>query len=409
MFGFGGIRCNSALYDWLVEMILKRLEDITENDISSLISNQVREGRTIDYKRELPGGTDANKKEFLADVSSFSNTSGGDLIIGLDEDQGVPTQITGFQSRDVDGELLRLENIIASGLEPRIRYKAHIVICRDDKKVMIFRMERSWSGPHRVIFQENDKFWGRNSSGKYRLDVNELRNAFTLSSTVTERIRAFRVDRTIALSSNQTPVPLKPGPKLALHCIPVESFAGQPEYELTPIFNDLGRLPPMEPSNYSRRYNLEGLVVSNGSANYIGSSYTQLYRNGIIEAVDSTHLGFEIQGMRLISSVNYERRLINYLSTCFALLKSMGVNVPIVVALTFTDMKGLRMPIGDSGYHFGTPIDRDLLILPETMVQDFSMPAEKILKPMFDLVWNASGFSGSQNFDDRGDWIPRRG
>lgn len=61
-------------------------------------SNAVSEGRTIDYKRELPGNSDGDKKEFLADVSSFANTSGGDLILGVDENAGVPIQITGFQS-----------------------------------------------------------------------------------------------------------------------------------------------------------------------------------------------------------------------------------------------------------------------------------------------------------------------
>jgi hypothetical protein len=113
--------------------------------------------------------------------------------------------------------------------------------------------------------------------------------------------------------------------------------------------------------------------------------------------------------MKLISSAAYERRLINYLSVCFELLGSIGANVPIVIALTFTNMAGLQMLIDDSAFDVGAPIDRDLLILPETMVQDFSTPIEKILKPMFDLVWNASGFSGSKNFDGRGNWIPRRG
>lgn len=58
-------------------------EAIAEADLLALISNAVSEGRTIDYKRELPGNSDGEKKEFLADVSSFANTSGGDLIFGL--------------------------------------------------------------------------------------------------------------------------------------------------------------------------------------------------------------------------------------------------------------------------------------------------------------------------------------
>lgn len=60
-----------------------------------LLENKVSERKTIDYKRDLPGGADQDKKEFLADVSSFANTEGGELIFGMTEASGVPTEIVG--------------------------------------------------------------------------------------------------------------------------------------------------------------------------------------------------------------------------------------------------------------------------------------------------------------------------
>jgi predicted HTH transcriptional regulator len=35
------------------------------------------------------GGSDRDRKEFLADVSAFANPSGGDIVIGIEEDEGV--------------------------------------------------------------------------------------------------------------------------------------------------------------------------------------------------------------------------------------------------------------------------------------------------------------------------------
>jgi predicted HTH transcriptional regulator len=67
-------------------MIPKPLAEITESDLLGLITNGIAESRTLDYKRSLPGNSDADKKEFLADVSSFANTAGGDLVFGIDED-----------------------------------------------------------------------------------------------------------------------------------------------------------------------------------------------------------------------------------------------------------------------------------------------------------------------------------
>ena len=52
-------------------MINKRLEDITEEDIENLIMNGEREGKTIEYKRDIPDNTDSSKKKFLASISSF--------------------------------------------------------------------------------------------------------------------------------------------------------------------------------------------------------------------------------------------------------------------------------------------------------------------------------------------------
>ena len=37
-----------------------------------------------------PWGSDQEKEEFLADVSSFANTMGGDLIYGIEEENGIP-------------------------------------------------------------------------------------------------------------------------------------------------------------------------------------------------------------------------------------------------------------------------------------------------------------------------------
>lgn len=388
-------------------MIPTPIDAITEDVLHTLITNGVAEGRTIDYKRELPGGTDGDKKEFLADVSSFANTSGGDLVFGVDEDKGVPFAIPGFQSVDPDLEVRRLESIIGSGLEPRIRYAARVITCSKGEKVLVIRVERSWSGPHRVTFKGNDKFYGRNSAGKYPLDVDELRTAFTFSATVTERIRAFRTDRIISLVNNQTPIPFMSSPKIVLHCIPVQSFGSQTEYDVLPVFDNPIRLQPMATSNWDRRLNLDG-VLAYGTGKP-STSYVQLYRSGVIEAVEGRILSHEYQGKPTIPSVAYEEYILQYLPRCFQLQREIGASTPIVVAMTLTNVRGLVMgvdswPFGDNA---GNPIDTNTIILPETVVQEFSTPIIAILKPMFDLVWNACGYRASKNFDANGNWITR--
>jgi hypothetical protein len=50
-------------------------------------------------------------------------------------------------------------------------------------------------------------------------------------------------------------------------------------------------------------------------------------------------------------------------------------------------------------------IDRDVLFLPEVVVESYDVKAESILKPIFDSVWNACGFPRSLHYDKNGDWI----
>ena len=387
-------------------MIPKPFDQIAEADLLALITNGVSEGRTIEYKRELPGNSESDKKEFLADVSSFPNTTGGDLIFGMDEVDGLPTQLTGFQSINSDAELQRLESILASGLEPRIRYSAKIIPCQGGLKALIIRAERSWIGPHRVVFKGHDKFYGRNSSGKYPLDVDQLRSAFTFSSTVNEKLRAFRADRIIALRNNDTPIPFPDDPKIVLHCIPIESFAGQTQYDVLPFNQNPLLLRPMGSTSYDRRLNLEGIVAFGGGAP--PHTYTQLYRTGIIEAVRARTLAHEYGGKMLIPSVLYEQTVFNYLPHCFQVLRQLGANVPVFVAVSLLGTRGLEMGVDQFGLEAGYPIKDDALILPESIVQDFSTPVGKVLKPIFDLVWNACGLPASKNFDSEGKWIDRR-
>jgi hypothetical protein len=54
------------------------------------------------------------------------------------------------------------------------------------------------------------------------------------------------------------------------------------------------------------------------------------------------------------------------------------------------------------------PIDRDALVLPEVMIESFECDAADVMKPLFDVIWNATGFPGCMNYDETGKRIRRR-
>ena len=64
----------------------KNINEYTVEDVQSLIENKVPESKILDYKRELQFDEKA-KVEFIYDVSSFYNTEGGCIVVGLDEEK----------------------------------------------------------------------------------------------------------------------------------------------------------------------------------------------------------------------------------------------------------------------------------------------------------------------------------
>jgi hypothetical protein len=96
----------------MTSLYRKPLDQINKADLQEIINDQVQESKTIDYKRDLILNTDEQKKEFLADISSFANAIGGHLIYGVVEEKGIPKQISGLEIRDIDKEIGRLENIM---------------------------------------------------------------------------------------------------------------------------------------------------------------------------------------------------------------------------------------------------------------------------------------------------------
>lgn len=389
-------------------MIGKNIDEITEKDLQVLIDNAVVERKTIEYKQSLPSNSDSDKKEFLADVSSLANASGGDLIFGIIEDRetGAAKTLDGLTIANVDQEISRLESMIRDGIEPRILgviFKS--VILSNSKTALVLRIPKSWSSPHRVSFRGHDKFYSRSTNGKYSLDVAELRVAFSLSGTLAERIRAFRENRISAICVDETPIPTYHNPKIVLHLIPISSFNPAQIYDITKYSTHLTKMKPMYCSGWNYRYNFDGFLTYSQGAEGTSYSYVQFFRNGIIEAVEGSLLE-PYEGKKFIPSYAYERELIDSLPTYLSVLKSVNVELPILAFLTLLGVKGFSMGLDRTKFfvHEVHSIDRDFLLAPEIIVDNYEIIAKDVLRPSFDSIWNACGLPRSLNYDDSGNW-----
>jgi len=277
-------------------MINKSFDQIGKEDIEALIAEQRAEIKTLEYKLELPGGSDGQVKEFLADVSSFGNAAGGDIIYGVKaelDDRGKPTgkpeEIVPITGSTGDEAVLRLESMIRDGTDPRLRVQAKAVDGFEGGGfVLVLRVPRSLSAPHMVKFRNTSRFYARTSAGKYQLDVAEIRNAFVGAEAHTERLRRFLDDRRAKILADETPMPLMARPRIVLHLLPLASFAPGYSVDVVPLRNRPEVLRPIGSFGLSPRIGFDGFLTHSAPIEDGPEvpCYAMLFRNGVIEAVN---------------------------------------------------------------------------------------------------------------------------
>lgn len=385
-------------------MLKKPASQVTEADLQLLITNSVSERRNIDYKRDLPGTTDGDKKEFLADVSSFANAIGGFLIFGMADAGGLPTAITGTKAVDLDREAQRIDNLLASGLQPRIRYELAWIKTAQGP-VLLIEIDKSLVGPHRVILADHGHFYARNSTGKYRLDVSDLRQAFGASARLFDRIRDFHVDRLLRVAREEAPVPnLMTSARTVLHIVPLSTFDSDEQLDLRSLFRT-PLLPPMElGSGWGNSFNYDGAIIWT-SGNPV-ATYTHVFWNGTIEVVNSMLLAPWNSTDLLIPGKLFEEYIVGYTSRCLRFLEAFGVAYPMVLLVALVGVTGYQMSLNQ--YSKSTPIDRDTISLPRAMinsaVENSTPTIATLFKPAFDRLWNSCDRVGSPYFETDGTW-----
>jgi hypothetical protein len=353
-------------------------------------------------KEVLPGNSDRDKKEFLADISAFANASGGDVLFGVHEEDGIASGICGVEIPNLDAEKLRLESILRDGIEPRIPGIAiQEVPLSTSRIVLIIRVPRSWAMPHRIIFKASPQFYSRNSAGKYPLDTTEIRSAFVLSETTIERIKHFRIERLSKIVAGEIPVPIDTESKIVLHIIPIRAFDPMTMVDLALV----GKysIQSIVGEGERCRYNFDGIVSSSSYGETY--SYVQMFRDGTIEAVDT----FLLRKNRADAPYIYgedEQILVKAVSRYLTLQEQLTVEPPLFIMLSYLGVLGYKMYNDPRAIRREThPIDRDTLLIPEVVVEKFDSNIPEVTRSIFDTIWNAVGRPRSLNYDEKGKWI----
>jgi|GEM_PF-229435 len=408
-----------------MSLLYKPLEQIILGDLDKLITNSVSESRFIEYKEELPGDTGDEKREFLYDLTSFANSGGGDLIFGIPDIKegkattGRPRELAGIEIENTDALIRKYESMVRDNVQPRIYgVQSHVVPLPNLRYIYIIRVPRSVNSPHMVTLGNLHRFYIRNSAGKHLMEVSELRSAFMATSNMLERVRRYRQERLARISAGEGYVEIAP------MC---------PEGEAPPFHQVVAHITPAVPSDtlldirimrdhrgYLRSLgdydnsgsnvsavNFEGFITQSRYINsQPASSYVQLLREGSIEVVD-TDLLYQVDGKRVLNAIFIERMLVEKLYQYLSALRLLEIQPPIVVGVSFLNVKGLEFVVSNSRLGRNRYIERHDLIIPEILLDAYPTNLYELavlIRPILDAVYNSAGIDGA-HFDKEGRWV----
>ncbi len=216
------------------------------------------------------------------------------------------------------------------------------------------------------------------------MDVGELRVAFLQSGELIERVKIFRSDRIADIKTGETPFPLVQNKAfIAIHIIPMSAFSTSFRISSATIamlqsgHSNLFK-PPYMPNGWSHRINLDGIVAYSTVNDPITGKYTQLYRDGKIEAVETSILHWnaeEVNPMtrRMMPMYSIEAETMAYVKQSLELLTTLEFQAPFYVFISLVGTDGLTVspPTGHIAFHYENIVQKELL-LPEVVIENMT-------------------------------------
>lgn len=369
-------------------MLNKSFDTINIDDINLLKENGVSEGKTIDYKEEIHLSSREERKEFAADITSFSNSSGGHLVFGIRESEGMVEEVLGIFIDNVDNMMLQIENILRDMVEPRIsNIQMKVIPVDDNNNILLIFIPRSYSGPHIVRGKE---FFGRNTAGKYKLEYNEIKRRFSENDTLYREIQNFHIDRIFQIKANQGYMQLNFGSTILLNIVPLNALSfDTPNIDLGSP--EIGDFRPLYGASADYHVGFEGIGWRyNEDGGCYG--YHHINRNGIVEIVDRAILNLRNQeGQILINIDLIEEKLKRISKIINQNYIRYGVDGPFILKFALLDVQSATFH-NQNGYltQFNT-LQNDLMF-PDAFINSFD-EFTTFTDRVIELLYNAAGYS----------------
>lgn len=377
--------------------LLNRPLEISEADIADLQRRGVAESLVLDYKRELGDPSDRNvKHELLKDASAMANAAGGIIVCGVEEDaSGCAASLPGLRITAPDALHNQLDGILTGNLDPPIPGLVHRAIPRSDGMYFyIVRVPASSQAPHMITTRTSKpRFYLRINTTNLPMNAAQIKEVALRHGIGEERALRFVADR---LSRNTR----RDEPWICLHIVPLfrEPYALDiTDSTVTERLVDLGL------ASGTPYHSVHGFTVENQREDY--REHVLFCRDGAVEWFQSgSALMTEYNRARVLNGKATEALLLSVVSK-IAEAEISGLPEPPVMLHLHTQGTRMSRIFGTDGLVAGRACEESVIVPEHTLVYEWGDDLERAMKHVFDVIWQAYGFSGSPSYDSDGQRI----
>jgi hypothetical protein len=383
------------------------LDEISYEDILKLVEVAAPERKWMELKSQLPNWKDnISVQKFLDNIASLANTEGGDIIFGISEIDGRASEVIGLKGLIEDSEILRISQLCDQWIDPRILTINAKSFTKDSlDPVLVVRVGKSWISPHMDTYNGKQSFHYRSEKGKAPLDMDGIRRLVLRSSEMLERVRSFRDKRLELIRGQRVPVQIGPWPTIVLHIIPLDMSSTLQAVDVTMVGKDPKRLPPLGIGSQGGRYNLDGYMTFDlDQSGRWKSAYTQIFRNGAIEAVDVDKIILSHDKCSFINVDQVADKITEVSRIYLNSMKELRVNPPLVFYLSILRVRTFSVTqksVKHQDISDRNMLDRDELWLSEAIMNSYDEDIIRIFQPVFDELCQAGGYERSYEYERR--------
>lgn len=373
-------------------------------DIKMLVEIGTSESSRLEFKRQLPEGEPLRKE-----VCAFANTNGGEILIGIEENNGTAAGVVPIDIKNIDNEELKILETIRTATTPPIPGVKISFVKMENGYVIAIRIPKTTIGPH---MDKSKRILIRESTQSRSMEHHELRNAFLGAELHAQRLRQYRRDRCLAIFDRDTPIQMAIKRSFVTHVMPMTALGGGQRFTAIEIREAMQSAAALidRLGGHTFHFDADGvfkMLQRRSIEAPQGTAYIHSTPSGIVECVNCISMERSLEN-GIVNHSMLDQDMTSAVLGSISILMELGIEAPYIVFLSLLDMNNA---LTNSVYD-PQPVRRPHLFAHEIAVNEIPQDykeAAKLIRPALDNLANGFGLERSPSFTEEGEWQFYRG